>query len=170
MLILLLFIYFQAQLAAKKKEEAACSTACPAAEQPDQRVKCGKAIPCFGVKRYRRTRPTCEDDASIAHHILLMKKESKKRNVDHRLVASSMLQTFADRRDYIIDRCPTLPELKAEYPRLFDAHEVCSYFLCLFFNIYFISRLAMKQDVCFIFFFFLLWFYGSAALLYQLLV
>ena len=153
MLILLLFIYFQAQLAAKKRE-AACSTACPAAEQPDQRAKCGKAIPCFGVKRYRSTRPTCEDDASIALHILLMKKESKKRNVDHGLVASSMMQTFADRRDFIIDRCPTLPELKTEYPCLFDAHEVCSHFLSLFSNIYFISRLAIEQDVCFIFFFF----------------
>lgn len=85
-----------------------------------------RSIACRGVKIYRSLRPECEDDASIASHLKIMKNESKKRKKDYSLVSTAMHQTFADRRSYLIDTSPTVEDLKAEYPCLFDAYEVSS--------------------------------------------
>lgn len=69
-------------------------------------------------------RPVGEDNASIKSHILAMADEKSKRKPDQARLDRLMEATFADRREFIVKRCPMVKEILDTYPVLTMENEV----------------------------------------------
>ena len=84
----------------------------------------------WGLPRYLCERPVGEDDASIKSHMLTMADEKSKRKPDQAKLDRLMEATFADRREFIVKRCPMVKEVLDTYPVLTMENEVsCTVFL-----------------------------------------
>ena len=72
----------------------------------------------WGLQNYLGERPAGEDDISILRHQEAMHDERKP---EQSRLARLLDLTFADRRDFIMKRNPTVADIREQYPALFHS-------------------------------------------------
>jgi len=111
-------------IASREKRNSLLARNADVAADGKQPSSIKKSTPGYGLKNYLPCRQVSEDDASVERHRLLMLKEFAKTRRDPRAIETSMVATFHDRRDRIVNKWHLLAQLKEDYPCLFVSHQV----------------------------------------------
>ena len=77
--------------------------------------------------------PAGEDEESQEHERIQLLTEVRKRD-NNKIIKEKMAKTFAHRRNDIVNQSPTIEDIKARWPALFEASNV-SYRCTLIINI-----------------------------------
>ena len=84
------------------------------------------STPIWGIPRYLPDREPGEDDLTISEHINALKLEKSKKRPNYERVCLLMSKTLSERRKKIVTEGISIPDLKKDYPWLFDEEEVCN--------------------------------------------